>query len=80
MINDMHISQSSSALCTCVAFQEEVDDNPPFCIMEGSTFFRRKKEWELFGDFSLKILGEITDGGFWVCAFGTRVVGRHVER
>ncbi|XP_020603937.1 uncharacterized protein LOC110042885 isoform X2 [Orbicella faveolata] len=64
----------------CVALQEEVDDNPPFCIMEGSTFFRRKKEWNLFGDFSLKILGEITEGGFWVCAFGTRVLGRHVER
>ena len=74
----MHISQSSSALC--VAFQDEVDDSPSFCIKDGSTFFLRKKEWELFGDFSLKILGEITDGGFWVCAFGTRVLGRHVER
>lgn len=69
-----------SSLALCVALQEEVDDNPPFCIMEGSTFFRRNKEWQLFGDFSLKILGEITEGGFWVCAFGTRVLGRHVER
>ena len=64
----MCIDQSSSALC--VASQEEVDDNLPLCIMEGSTFFRQKKEWELFCDYSLKILEEITEGGFWVCAFG----------
>ena len=34
----------------------------------------------MFADFSLKILGEITDGGLWVCGFGGRVLGRHVER
>ena len=40
----------------------------------------RKKEWHLFGDLSLKILREITEGGLWVCVFGARVLGRHVER
>ena len=57
-----------------------MDDSPPFSIIDGSTYFRRKKEWHLFGDFLLKILGEITDGGLWVCAFGACVLGRHVER
>lgn len=60
--------------------QEDVDDSPPFSIIDGSTYYRRKKEWDLFADFSLKILGEITEGGLWVCAFGARVLGRHVER
>ncbi|XP_068739294.1 uncharacterized protein [Montipora capricornis] len=60
--------------------QEEVDDSPPFSIIDGSTYYRRKKEWHLFADFTLKILGEITHGGLWVCAFGARVLGRHVER
>lgn len=28
----------------------------------------------------MKIIGEITEGGFWVCVFGAKVLGRLVER
>ena len=48
--------------------------------MDGATFFKRKKEWVLFGDFYLRIIGEIADGGFLVCSFGARVLGRLTER
>ena len=48
--------------------------------MEGATFFRRKKEWALFGDFYLRMIGKIADGGFLVCSFGARVLGRSTER
>lgn len=63
-----------------MSYEEEEDYGPAFCIMEGATFFRRKKEWALFEDFYLGIMGEIADGGFLVCSFGARVLGRLTER
>lgn len=48
--------------------------------MGGATFLRKKKEWILFGEFYMKIIGEIVDGGYWVCSFGAEVLGMLVER
>ena len=52
-----------------------------FYIDGGATYFQKKrKESFLFGAFYMKIIGEITEGGFWVCVFGAKVLGRLVER
>lgn len=56
------------------------DGDPFFLISEGGTYFKRKKEQVLFGDFYMKIIGEITEEGAWVCSFGAKVLGRLVER
>ena len=48
--------------------------------MDGGTYYRNKKELVIFGDFFMKIIGEITEGGYWVCTFGTQVLGSLVER
>lgn len=59
----------------------EIDhEEPSFCIIEGSTYYRKKKELILFGDFYLKIIGEIAEGGFLVCSFGAVVLGHLTER
>ncbi|KAL9977110.1 hypothetical protein ACROYT_G014481 [Oculina patagonica] len=50
-----------------------------FIVGDGGQTSEEEKV-ERFGDFYLKIVGEITEGGFWVCSFGTRVLGRLVER
>ena len=38
------------------------------------------EKWVLFGDFTLKILGEITSAGCWVCSCAAPVLGQIVER
>ena len=53
---------------------------PVFSIKEGGTYFERKNEWVLFGDFYMKIIGEIAAGVYLVCLFGTRVLGKLIER
>ncbi|XP_068673388.1 uncharacterized protein [Montipora foliosa] len=61
-------------------FIDDESVGPVFSIMEGGTYFERKNEWVLFGDFYMKIIGEIADGGYLVCSFGARVLGKLVER
>lgn len=53
---------------------------PVFSIMEGGTYLERKNEWVLFSDFYMKIIGETADGGYLVCSFGTRILGKSIER
>ncbi len=38
------------------------------------------KKWVQFGDFTLKILGEIPGTGNWVCSCGASVLGEREER
>ncbi|KAJ7385976.1 hypothetical protein OS493_012309 [Desmophyllum pertusum] len=45
--------------------QEDGVDKTSFSIIEGATYYQRKKESVVFGDFFLKLIGEITDG-HWV--------------
>ena len=59
---------------------DDVQGDVPFSIRDGKTYINREGEWELFGDFTLKIWGEISSVGFWVCYCGSRVLGRLEER
>lgn len=68
-------------ILTALAFllQEDGVDKTSFSIIEGATYYQRKKESVVFGDFFLKLIGEITDG-HWVGSFGARVLGKLTER
>ncbi len=52
-----------------------------FKAQAGQTLTNVKKlGWVFFGDFTLKIIGEITSTGSWMCLFASQVLGRCVER
>ena len=56
-------------------------DDYMFKVKGGQTLTKVKKtDWDLFGDFTLKFLGEITREGIWVCSFAAQVLGETVER
>ena len=73
-----------SVMSFFLIFQDLEDDDLDisyFYINGGATYFQKnRKESFLFGDFYMKIIGEITEGGFWVCVFAAKVLGRLVER
>ena len=59
----------------------QVEFSPLFKVYAGQTLTSVKKlGWVIFGDFTLKILGEITSTGSWVCSFAAQVLGQCVER
>ena len=60
-------------------FQAEF--SPLFEVHAGQTLTKVKKlGWVLFGDFTLKFLGEITSTCSWVYSFAAQVLGRCIER
>ena len=57
------------------------EEEPPFFTRDGKTFIQVSGEdITLFGDFSLRLLGEIIESGHWVCVCVARVLGRLEER
>ena len=53
-----------------------------FCVKDRETYVKEKEGWIIFGDFTLKIVGEMCSqtGGYLVASCATKVLGQLVER
>ena len=53
-----------------------------FCVKDGETFVQEKEGWSIFGDFTLKVIGELCSraGGYLVASCASKVLGQLVER
>ena len=60
----------------------ESEELPPFFTRDEKTFMTPSpgEDAVLFGDFSLRFLGEIAESGHWVCVCVAIVLGRMEER